>query len=186
MASNPYLIVSFGNGKDNLSTVGYQLFNVNGSPNGTRLTAGIQVLGQGQYGAQVSLPSGFRGRIQWDTGEQVPAIVSASVNPEEFEAINLLPTIGDGAVMVTQDYGGPGSMTTEDPNGVPIQGASVRAYLSSDYAAGHTAEAYIKGQTFTDINGNWSKPLMLAPGTYTIVFYKLNEFGPNVTTIVVS
>lgn len=46
------------------------------------MTAGVQDLGSGAYGAAVSLPDTLRGRITWDTGEGVPAKASEGINPE--------------------------------------------------------------------------------------------------------
>ncbi|HEV8177147.1 MAG TPA: hypothetical protein VGP44_05610 [Gemmatimonadales bacterium] len=83
MATSLYSLVSFGSGKASLATVGYQLVNADNTNNGSRITAGVQDLTGGQYGALVSFPTGFQGRIKWDTGEASPAYASDSVNPAD-------------------------------------------------------------------------------------------------------
>lgn len=185
--------VSFGGSKAGLLTVGYTLFNPNGSVNTTRTTAGIVSLGDGQYAAMVTYPDGFRGYIQWDTGEVELLSVSAAVNPEEAEndklelaKLNALPTTGDGAVPVNHNYGGTDALRYVTSSGAGIGDASVRAYLAVDYTAGHTEPSFVIATTTTGADGRWRQTLMLDTATYTFVFYKLQQFGPDTATIVVS
>lgn len=83
MSYTRYETVAFGGSKAGLSTVGYRLYDETGAAIGGRATDGVQDLGGGQYGADVTFPTGFRGRITWDTGEAAPAVASAEINPPE-------------------------------------------------------------------------------------------------------
>lgn len=91
MAYSSYQVVSLGSGKAGLATVGYQLVDSNGANVGTRVTAGVQDIAGGQYGATLTIPTGFRGRVKWDSGEAVPIVASSTVNPEDSE--NLLAAV---------------------------------------------------------------------------------------------
>lgn len=85
MAYQLYQTASFGSGKAGLVTVGYQLFNADGTANGSRITTSIRDLAGGQYGALISYPTAFRGVITWDSGETVNLFASHEVNPETGE-----------------------------------------------------------------------------------------------------
>lgn len=106
MAYSLYRTAHFGPGRSGLATVGYQLFDTGGTPSGGRIVAGVQDLGGGQYGALVSFPDGFRGRITWDTG-QVPAVkASEEINPEGLSEyldakVSTRSTLGNGVNSVT-------------------------------------------------------------------------------------
>lgn len=54
-----------------LATVGYQLFNPDGTANGSRVTAGIteRGTGTGLYGGSVVFPDDFTGELRWDSGD---------------------------------------------------------------------------------------------------------------------
>ena len=54
-------------------TVGYQLYNADGTASGSRVTAGISELGTtGFYHVLLTLADGWVGSIQWDTGGASP------------------------------------------------------------------------------------------------------------------
>jgi hypothetical protein len=53
--------------------------------------------------------------------------------------------------------------------GSGVDDVEVVAYLKSDYDAGTRGAADRKGTTFSGSDGRWEAPLMLDPGTYTIV-----------------
>jgi hypothetical protein len=186
-----YQTVTFGSSKAGLATVGYRLFDDNGNPAGDRVTAGVQDLGGGQYGANVTVPDDFTGRITWDTGEAVPAYASAGVNPEEGEVGNIVlarisQVTGSGPVPVNHDYGGPDNLSYTTAAGAGIVGATVLAYAAADYAAGRTGNAYVQGRTVTTTNGRWQFPLYLRPGNYTLVYVLPGVYGPNTGAVTVS
>ncbi|HZP80709.1 MAG TPA: hypothetical protein VFB21_03645 [Chthonomonadaceae bacterium] len=87
MAYTRFKTVNFGSAKGGLTTVGYQLFNADGTANGARITTGVTERGAntGLYGASVSFPDGFQGELRWDTGGSSPATASEEINPTPFE-----------------------------------------------------------------------------------------------------
>lgn len=93
---------------------------------------------------------------------------------------------GDGSVSVTADYGGSLALAYLDAGSVPIDNATVRAYLAADHAAGRTSTQYLKGQTYTTADGSWTKPLILDPGAYVLVFAKQGFYGPDTVSVTVS
>lgn len=85
MSYQLYKTVAFGASKAGLTTVGYTLYNTVGDAVGGRVTSGVQDLGGGQYGATVTFPDGFSGRITWDTGEADVALATGSVNTADAQ-----------------------------------------------------------------------------------------------------
>lgn len=94
--------------------------------------------------------------------------------------------LGSGAVEVDHDYGGADRLAYRDDDGRGIDNATVLAFLQSDYAAGRKTAGYAKGTTNTNVHGRWTRPMMLDPATYVLYYYKQQQFGPDVTTVVVS
>lgn len=66
-----WLDVDFGGGKAGLATVGYRQFNNIGGDAVARTTVGVQEIGQGAYGADVTINASAVG-VEWDTGEVTP------------------------------------------------------------------------------------------------------------------
>lgn len=76
--------------------------------------------------------------------------------------------LAPGPRTVTQDYLGADSLTViNQVNGLPIQGATVTAYLESAYESMGNGATVI-AQTTTDASGHWT--LTLDPADYTVVF----------------
>ena len=96
---------------------------------------------------------------------------------------------GTGPIAVDQNYGGPLALAYQTAMGVGIVGATVLAYLTSDYNAGRRAQNFAQGRTVTIAGGVWQTPLMLLPlGTandYTILFTLPGAYGPDTVTITV-
>lgn len=80
-----YCDVDFGDAYAGLGTVGYQVTDHLGASQIPRTTAGVLALGHGKYGADVSLPAGFRGSIYWDT------VADGNINA--VSSINTPPTV---------------------------------------------------------------------------------------------
>jgi hypothetical protein len=66
MSYTRYMTVNFGASRNALTTVGYQLYDSSNAVSGSRITANIHNLGGGSYGALVTIPDHFAGRIKWD------------------------------------------------------------------------------------------------------------------------
>lgn len=82
MATKKVFTVNFGSASGGLATVGYQLKDSSGASVGSRITSGVYELGTstGIYGANVSVPDGFSGSIQWDTGGGSPKYANEDIN----------------------------------------------------------------------------------------------------------
>jgi hypothetical protein len=76
---------------------------------------------------------------------------------------------GTGNILVNHDTGGTDNLTYE-VDGAGIDGATIIAYLTTDYAAGNLGHEYVRGQTVTDSAGQWSRSMMLNAGAYTLVY----------------
>lgn len=94
MAYTRFKMASYGAAHGGKTTVGYQLFNPDGTANGPRITAGVTERGTGTgiYGADVAFPDNFRGEIRWDTGGASPAVASEEINPIIIDLEQPVPT----------------------------------------------------------------------------------------------
>ncbi len=79
---------------------------------------------------------------------------------------------GAGTVAVDHNYGGTDALTVTTPSGARVEGATIRAYRAEDYSSGNRGNAFIVATTVTDVDGHWRQPLMLSPGSYTLLVYK--------------
>jgi hypothetical protein len=93
---------------------------------------------------------------------------------------------GDGSVSVTADYGSSGALSYRTSGNVAVDNATIRAYLAADHAAGRTAQLYVKGQSYTAADGSWTRPILLDPGSYVLVFAKQGLYGPDTVSVTVS
>lgn len=78
---NYFSLVDFGAAKTALATVGYRLFDADGTPNGARVVVGVA--GErfpGAYAALISLDPVWLGEIRWDTGEVLPIYLADVIN----------------------------------------------------------------------------------------------------------
>lgn len=141
--------VRFDSDKTGLSTVGYQLKNLDGTSNGTRVTAGIVEVGAGWYQKPfLSLTDSSQLGILWDTGEGTPSYNYDVVNPGDMSRYN---GVGIGANLVT--------ITLTETGGTPvIPSAIVKVNDSGD--------STLLVQAVTDSNG--IVKFMLDNGTYKI------------------
>jgi hypothetical protein len=101
MAYTAFTTVTFGPAKAGLGTVGYRLYNADGTANGARVATGVTERSPGTYGATISFPDSFVGEVRWDTGEGTPAYASSPVNPSDAESTNTLLTRLPSALTIT-------------------------------------------------------------------------------------
>ena len=94
--------------------------------------------------------------------------------------------IGTGAVLVDHDYGGANTLQAVDGLGAGIDNTSIRGFLATDWAAGNRGAGYVRATTTTIADGTWSHPMMLDPGTYTLLYYKQGSFQPKTISVVVT
>jgi hypothetical protein len=74
---------------------------------------------------------------------------------------------GNGDILVDNNYGGTDALTITDSIGNPIDEATIRAYLTSEYNAGNYTNVLASATTGTD--GKWIAPMMLDAGQYTLI-----------------
>jgi hypothetical protein len=97
-----------------------------------------------------------------------------------------LPSIGDGAVTVNHDTGGPDALAYKTSTGSGIDNAVMRAYLKTDYDTGNRTSAFVRAQTSTNAQGRWQRDMHLDPGQYVIEFVKQGQFGPDITPLTIT
>jgi hypothetical protein len=93
---------------------------------------------------------------------------------------------GSGTVVIDHNYGGVDNLTYQNTEGEGIAGATIKAYLKSSYDAGNTGNSFVLASTTTDDVGRWVRPMVLDPGTYTLIYYKAGYYLPSNVTVVVS
>lgn len=90
MSQQALRLVNFGKSRTGLVTVGYTIFNTDGSTQAARTTSGVYELtaSSGIYGVNVMFPDSFKGSILWDTGESTGRILFAA---EDFSYLRENP-----------------------------------------------------------------------------------------------
>ena len=80
---------NFGVGKTGLSTVGYAIYQENGTVKAARTTSGVAELaaGSGIYRASINYDPFFRGYVLWDTGDATIRYSSESINPIDADSM---------------------------------------------------------------------------------------------------
>jgi hypothetical protein len=138
MSYSLYKTVSLGSSKAGLLTVGYRLYDADNTPNGARVASGIQDLAGGQYGALVTFPDSFSGRLTWDSGEGSPVYASEEINtPEAVDLSGLESAIADveetvDLIKVKTDLLGVGSVKVSSP---VASGGNATIVKGDDYLA---------------------------------------------------
>jgi hypothetical protein len=83
---------------------------------------------------------------------------------------------------LTADTGGPNNLQYISQGGTPIKDARIRVYKKIDWDTRNFAN--VVGTTLTLGDGTWKDPVFVQPGeTYTVVYSKVNEFGPNTAEV---
>lgn len=78
--------------------------------------------------------------------------------------------LGIGDINVDHDYPTADNLRVVTPEGVGIEDADIKVYLTAEYDAGVRGVDAIRGQTKTDVVGRWNAPFNLKVGSYTFVF----------------
>jgi hypothetical protein len=87
-------------------------------------------------------------------------------------------------VALSADSDGHNSLQYVSQGGTPIKDARIRVYKKIDWDTKNYAN--VVGTTLTLADGTWKDPVFVQPGdTYTIVYTKTNEFGPDTAEITV-
>ena len=166
-----------------------QLRDIDGVVTGSAVTTGFVDLGGGNYSWTGSIPDKFRGSVSFAVvgGSSVLGVVP--INPEEIDLITEIHsavTYGSGGVLVDHNYGGTDALRYVSPDNQGIAFAEIKAFASSDYAAGNRSGAYVQGRTQTGSDGRWKTPLALSAGSYKLVFSLPGRYGPDVHSLTVT
>lgn len=87
-------------------------------------------------------------------------------------------------ITLNEDSGGQNNLQYVTSGGSPIEGATIRVYKKVDYDTNNLDK--VVGTTLTNANGKWSDPVFVEPGeTYTIVYNKVHEYGPDTAELTV-
>lgn len=80
---------NFSSSNAGLSTVGYAIYNLDGTVNQSRTTSGVVELGTstGIYRTIITYPPFFQGFVLWDTGGGSPVYASESINPQDADPV---------------------------------------------------------------------------------------------------
>jgi hypothetical protein len=105
--------------------------------------------------------------------------------PTPFKAGNnpvVVPSLS--FVALQENTGGVNALQYVSRGGTPIGNANIRVYKKIDYDLRNLSRAI--GTTITNANGGWINPICVEPGeTYTIVYHKVNEYGPDTIEVTV-
>jgi len=93
------------------------------------------------------------------------------------------PPVFTNTVQLDENYGATDALRYMTPGGTPIADAQIRVYYKFDYDAGALNSPV--GLSKTNAYGRWHNPVLVLPGyTYTIQFFKPNDFGPDTAEVV--
>ncbi|MBN2581417.1 MAG: hypothetical protein JXB10_20720 [Pirellulales bacterium] len=150
MSTIRYFQVDFGPAKTGLEAVGYQLYQAaDGTPSGSRITAGVFEIAHGKYGAVVDVANCPIGCIEWDTGEASPLYAG-------------------------EDYGASAAALLDHPDGVEA-GKTVRQTLRilAAVVAGKVSGAGSGTETFRSLDDGADRVVVTADaaGNRTAVEY---------------
>lgn len=111
--------------------------------------------------------------------------VAEDTAPTPFQAGNdpvVAPTLHFFAL--NEHTNGQNTLTYVTDGGTPIGGADIRVFKKIDYDLRNYDKTI--GTTVTTAAGTWLNPIFVEPGeTYTVVYHKVNAYGPDATEITV-
>lgn len=99
-----------------------------------------------------------------------------------------LPIKGCGSVVVDQDYLGPDSLIYQPVDGCPVAGANIYVFNRADFDEYefNINRTLAVATSTTRVNGRWGNSVKLDPGSYTLLYEKVGEFGPDVYNLTVT
>jgi len=108
--------------------------------------------------------------------DEAPTPFKAGNDPVEVPTLHF--------IALAADTGSQNALQYVSQGGTPIDGATIRVYKKIDWDTNQLAN--VVGSTITNAGGTWLSPVFVEPGeTYTIVYHKTNEFGPDTTEVTV-
>jgi hypothetical protein len=108
--------------------------------------------------------------------DEAPTPFKAGNDPVEAPTLHF--------VALTENTGGTNNLQYVTTGGTPVNAADIRVYKKIDYDLRNLSAAV--GTTITTAAGTWLTPIFVEPGhTYTVVFHKTNEYGPDTLEVTV-
>lgn len=108
--------------------------------------------------------------------DEAPTPFKAGNDPVEMPSLHF--------IALTENTNSPNNLQYITEGGTPVNAATVRVYKKIDYDLRNLGK--VVGSTVTTPAGTWLTPIFAEPGeTYTIVFHKTNEYGPDTVEITV-
>jgi hypothetical protein len=108
--------------------------------------------------------------------DEAPTPFKAGNNPVEVPSLYF--------AALTENTGGQNNLQYITQGGTPIGGASIRVYKKIDWDTRNYTR--VVGTTITLATGGWASPVFAEVGeTYTVVFNKPYEYGPNTVEVTV-
>ncbi|NDD52761.1 hypothetical protein EBZ39_02585 [bacterium] len=104
-------------------------------------------------------------------------------DPRPIESVE-----GCGDIIVDSNYGGDDSLAYIDATGYAVEGANVYVFKQADVDAAAPSlpnRDLAVAQTSTVANGRWGLALKLFAGTYSVLYEKLGEYGPDLKPLTV-
>jgi len=105
--------------------------------------------------------------------------------PTPFQAGNdpvETPTLH--TAVLDENAGGDNNLQYITEGGTPVDAATVRVYKKIDWDTQNLTA--VIGSTITNTAGGWTSPVFVQPGeTYTVVYHKPNEYGPDTQEITI-
>lgn len=118
------------------------------------------------------------------TGSDTSVNVTTSLRDVTPVELSQIPGLGN--IVVDHNYGGSNVLSYETSGSVGISGATILIYNSTDYDAGNNGSQFVVARSSTNSLGHWVTPVLLFPGSYTLIYFKPGAFGPDVRVITVT
>lgn len=162
---------SFGRSRTGLTDLRAQPRDAAGMAIGSAITGGFAEIGAGIYQWTGTVPDGTVALTATSAG--TAGVIGHAVIAWTAAVV---ATSGDGDTDVDHNTGGTDNLRFVTAGGQGIDGATITAYLASDYDAG----AYVvRGQTMTKSDGRWVAQLRLNTGLeYVFRFEVVGSIGP--------
>lgn len=128
------------------------------------------------------------GAVPWDGSAEysVGSIDNQELILSKLDELLAGEVTGDGTTLVNHNYPTTDNLRYTTVDGIAVDNASIKIYLTEDYTAGNFNNSYLVGSSRTGSDGRWEHAVLLDPGAYTIIFVVPELYGPDAKTITVS
>jgi hypothetical protein len=112
--------------------------------------------------------------------------VDVTSSIRDATVLSLSDISGAGNIAVDHNYGGVDVFRYVTSTGAGVEGATILCYDATGYANGNRGSEFVLARSTTGNDGRWLFPMMLTPGTYTLVFSKPGYYLPSVVPLTVT